>query len=146
MGIGFKLSAILAAVLATVCGAFYFYYNSTQSKMAQLISDRVKLETAVKTQEEAITAMQQHAAQQATQVAELQKGLQDARKEKSELEAKFHEKDLAAMARQDSKGLEDRMNRATERVFRELEKTTGAAPLPPAPTPTDGKDAKTQKQ
>jgi chromosome segregation ATPase len=131
MGIGFKLSALLAVVLATVCGGFYFYYTSTQEKMAQLISDRIKLETAVKEQEQAIQAMQKHEAEQAAQVAELQLGLQGANKEKTELEAKLHAKDLAAMGRQDSKGLEDRMNRATERVFRDLEKVTGAPPPPP---------------
>jgi len=143
MGIGFKISAILATILLTVCGAFYFYYNSTQAKITQLISDRVKLETAVKEQEQAIQAIQKHAAEQAAQVTELQKGLADANKDKSDLEAKLHSKDLAAMGRQDSKGLEDKMNRATERVFRDLEKVTGATPIA---TPTDKKDATAPKQ
>lgn len=146
MGIGFKLAAILAAVLFTVCGGFYFYYTSTQAKITQLISDRVKLETAVKEQEDAIKAIQQHAAEQAAQVNELQKGLADANKDKSELEATLHSKDLAAMGRQDSKGLEDKMNRATERVFRDLEKVTGATPPAPPAAQTDKKDATAPKK
>lgn len=134
MGLGFKISAALCLVILLMSGGFYWYFKYSQDKIDVLVANTAKLEAAVKLNEEAIKAMKAKSEQQAQQVVELQQGLNDANTARKELEAKFRKYDLNALARTDSKALEDRMNRATERVWQDLETLTGK-PQPPAPLP-----------
>ena len=132
MGIGFKLSLAMAVVLAAVVGLFYWYYTDSQAKLAVLIADNAKLTTAVAEQKQAIDIMQKHSEQQAVQVQELQQGLNTANADKAKLEKTLHDHDLAALARDNPALIEGKMNRATARVWQDLETITGAKPRPAA--------------
>jgi len=146
MGIGMKLAGIMFLILVVVLGLGYWYYNDQQARMAILQENNAKLTVAVKTNEETIKVMRDHEVQQAAQIAELQTGLNQATQERKDLEAKFHDRDIAALGRSDARLLEEKINKATQRVFDDLQVTTGGAPdpvpLPPQkPTTTGAKNA-----
>jgi len=142
MGIGMKLAGIMALILCVVLGLGYWYYTDQQARMAILQENNAKLTVAVKTNEETIAVMNDHAIQQAAQIADLQTGLNQATQERKDLEAKFRDRDLAALGRSNARLLEDKMNRATQRVFDDLQVATGGtpdpAPLPPVKPATKG--------
>ena len=55
---GLKLAAMMAVVLAVVCGGFYWYYQDTQKAMAVFAENNAKLSVAVKTSEKAVASLQ----------------------------------------------------------------------------------------
>ena len=138
MGIGMKLAAIMAVILVVVLGLAWWVYKDQQAQMAILQENNAKLTVAVKTNEETIKVMKDHEIQQAQQINALQQGLAEANRDKAELEKKFHEKDIAAMGRTDRKLLEEKMNRATQRVWDDLQVTTGGQPDTLQGTPAPG--------
>jgi hypothetical protein len=142
MGIGFKISAVLGIVILLLLGGFYWYFRYSQDQIGTLVANNAKLETAVKLNEETIKVMRDKAEQQAQQVVELQQGLNEANIARKELEAKFRRHDLDAIARANSKALELRMNRATEKVWRDLETLTGK----PQPSTIDANPYKMPEQ
>jgi hypothetical protein len=140
MGIGMKLAAVMALILAVVCGLGYWYYEDQQARMAILQENNAKLTVAVQTNEETIKVMKDHDEQQAKQINELQDGLNKATQDRMDLESKFRNKDIAGMGRKDAKLLEEKINRATQRAFDDLEKTTGLTEQ--LPINTGAKNAK----
>lgn len=108
--------------------------------MAILQENNAKLTVAVQTNEETIKVMKDHDEQQAKQINELQDGLNKATQDRMDLESKFRNKDIAGMGRKDAKLLEEKINRATQRAFDDLEKTTGLTEQ--LPTNTGAKNAK----
>jgi len=141
MGIGMKLAGIMFLILVVVLGLGYWYYNDQQARMAILQENNAKLTVAVKTNEETIKVMKDHEVQQAAQITELQTGLNQATQERKDLEAKFHDRDIAALGRSDAKLLEEKINKATQRVFDDLQVTTGGTP-DPVPLPPQKPAAK----
>lgn len=135
MGLGLKISAALLLVILVLLGGFYWYFKYSQDKIDILTANVAKLESAVRLNEETIKAMKAKSEEQAQQVVELQQGLNEANTARKDLEAKFRKYDLNALARTDSKALELRMNRATEKVWKDLETLTGK-PQPPASAPS----------
>lgn len=115
-------------VIAVLLGMGYWYYTDSQAKIMALQDENVKLHVAVEQQKQAIDALQKHAEEQAAQVQELQTGLNAANNDKEQLERTLRDHDLAALARNNPKVIEDKMNRATSRVWKDLETTTGADP------------------
>lgn len=128
----------LLVVIAVLLGIGYWYYTDSQAKIMALQDENVKLNVAVQQQKQTINTMKEHAEQQAAQVTELQNGLNAANSDKARLEKTLRDHDLAALARDNPKLLEDKMNKATARVWRDLETTTGATPraepIPSTPT------------
>ena len=146
-----KLTAILLVIIGVLCSIGYFYYKDTQAIIQDLQDRNAKLTVAVEEQKQAIAALNKHAEEQAAQVQELQTGLNAANSDKARLEKTLREHDLAALARENPKVLEDKMNKATARVWRDLETTTGAAPRvepaqPNTVTPTNPAPAKPGKK
>jgi hypothetical protein len=141
MGIGMKLAGIMFLILVVVLGLGYWYYEDQQARMAMLQENNAKLTVAVQTNEETIKVMRDHDVQQAAQITELQTGLNKATQDRKDLESKFRNKDIAGMGRKDAKLLEEKINKATQRAFDDLEKTTGntdVVPLPPTKPATTG--------
>jgi cell division protein FtsB len=137
MGFGFKIALLTLVLLLASLGAFYWYYNDTQVRVQALMDEKARLTVQVAEQKQAIDTLQTHAAAQAQQVTELQQGLNEATQARRDLENKFNNRDIAQWGRQDAQQLEDHMNAATQRVFQDLEKTTGAKPSnKPLPAPS----------
>ena len=55
---GMKLAGVMALISFVIAGAFYWYYNDTQERMAILNENNAKLEVAVQTSEAAVEALQ----------------------------------------------------------------------------------------
>lgn len=126
-----RLTIILIFVLALLGYGGWSYYKDTQTRIMALQDTNAKLNVAVDEQKQAIDTLNKHADEQAAQLQELQTGLNQANNDKQQLEKTLRDHDLAALARNNPKLLEDKMNRATNRTWRDLETTTGAVPLPP---------------
>lgn len=120
-----NITGIFAVVLVVVGGMFYWYFDHSQKIIHQLEADRAKLEIAVQSQRDAISALQLHAKDQATQVTELQTNLNTANSYRDTLEKKLRDHDLTALARAKPELIEDRMNAATAAVWADLEAITG---------------------
>jgi len=136
MGFGFRIALLNLILLLCSLGAFYWYYNDVQAKVQGLMDEKARLTVQVAEQKQAIDTLQAHAVAQAQQVTELQQGLNAATQARKDLENKFNNKDIAQWGRQDAQQLEDHMNAATQRVFEDLEVTTGAKPNKPLPAPS----------
>jgi chromosome segregation ATPase len=128
-------------ILVVVCGLGYWYYEDQQARMAILQENNAKLTVAVRINEDTIAVMRDHETRQAAQITELQSGLNQATQERKDLESKFRERDIAALGRSDAKLLETKINKATQRVFDDLQTATGGAP-DPAPLPPQKPAAK----
>lgn len=123
-GISNKLVLIQFVVILTLIGSGYAYFRYSQSVIAALHEDKAKLETAVKIQEETITAQKVQAQKQNVENLKLQQSLFDAENQRRDLEAKLRRKNLEAMARANSVDLEQKINKATEQAFKEIETLT----------------------
>ena len=55
---GMKLAGAMALMMLVLCGAFWWYYNDSQERMAILNANNAKLETAVAISEEAVSTLQ----------------------------------------------------------------------------------------
>lgn len=123
-GISNKLVLVQFVIIVTLVGAGYAYFRHSQSVIAGLHEDKAKLETAVKLQEDTISAQKNHAQKQNTENLRLQQNLFDAENQRRDLEIKLRRKNLEAMARANSVDLEQRINKATEHAFKEIESVT----------------------
>jgi hypothetical protein len=130
ININMRLTLVFIAIIAVMCGGFYWYFNWSQERIAILQENNAKLTVAVEEQKQTIAAIQKHAEEQAQQMNELQKGLNEANSARRDLEEKFLKFDLEQLARKDSQDLERKMNNATDRAFRQIEGDTGGKPKP----------------
>ena len=123
-----NITGIFAVVLIVVGGMFYWYFDHSQKIIHQLEADNATLIVSVQSQKDAISALQLHARDQATQVTELQNNLNTANSYRDTLEKKLRDHDLTVLARAKPKLIEDRMNAATAAVWNDLETITGGNP------------------
>lgn len=144
---------MVLAILGGVGYAAKYYYDTTQATIATLRENNAKLEGAVETAEASIATLQNDMAK----IAELNIGLQNDLKKAEEygdnLRNKLRNMDLVGDALRDPEDLEGRMNGATAKLWRKMERDTGGAgdkPLPswlqsvPARTGDQGSDAGTE--
>ena len=112
-----NLSAALGAVLVTVCGLFYYYYNSSQETIGTLRENNAKLETAIQISEESIKTLQADMAKNAELTKKLQGDLQKAEAYGDELRAKLSKHNLTNLALKKPELLEEKMNVATQKLW-----------------------------
>ena len=124
---------IVLAVLGMVGAGAVWYYNDTQARIATLRDNNAKLEVAVQTAEESINTLQDTMQQVAKANQKLQGELQKAEQYGDELQAKLRRHDLTALALKEPKQLEGKMNGATAKLWREIEKDTGGSGDSPLP-------------
>jgi chromosome segregation ATPase len=137
-GVFAKIALAQLLIILCMIGGGYAYYNHVQGVITILQDNAAKLQTAVETQQATIQAQQEAAARQGTAITTLQRQTVDAESRRRELESVLRQRDLATMGRTNSADLERRMNRATDRVFRDLEHLTAPkdrpTPRPSVPT------------
>ena len=123
-----------------------YYYDTTQNTIATLRENNVKLEGAVETAESSLQTLQNDMAK----LAELNKGLQNDLKKAEEygdnLRNKLRNMDLVGDALRDAEDLEGRMNGATAKIWRDMERDTGGAGDKPFPSWLQSSDARTGNQ
>ena len=87
---GLKLAGIMIVVMGVLGGIFYWYYNDTQQKMAILHENNAKLETAMKTQKQAIEQYQNDIKLVTKEKLAVEKQFAESRKSVSDLQSKFN--------------------------------------------------------
>lgn len=87
---GLKLAGIMIIVMGVLGGIFYWYYNDTQQKMAILHENNAKLETAMKTQKQAIEQYQSDIKAVTAEKLVVEKQFAESRQSVSDLQTKFN--------------------------------------------------------
>ena len=128
---------LLIIVLGLVGGVGYggwYYYKDTQERIRILTENTVKLETAKKMQEATITAMIEDRDRFSALTKDLQTKLDRANVYKDVLIGKLRKHNLAKLSLRKPGLVEKKINNGTKKLFRSLEKISGAVPPAPAPT------------
>lgn len=124
---------IVLAVLGAVGFGAYWYYNDTQQRLATLRENNAKLQVAVETSEASINALKQDIVKFQELNSALQQNLQQAEAYGDELRDKLRRHDLTELAIRKPGLLEGKMNGATAKLWRDLEKDTGGTGDDPLP-------------
>jgi septal ring factor EnvC (AmiA/AmiB activator) len=124
---------IVCAILAGVGYGAMWYYKDTQARIATLRENNAKLEVAIQTSEESIKVLESTMKQVAEANNRLQNDLQKAEAYGDELQGKLRRHNLTALALKEPKQLEGKMNGATAKLWRDLEKDTGGTGDTPPP-------------
>mgnify|MGYP000106100256 CR=1 FL=1 len=123
---GWKLALMMFAVMCGMSFVGYMYYNDTQQRLAQLRENNARLEIAAQTSQDTITKLQQDAAQFEAANNQLRSQLNEAEAYSDDLQAKLRNHNLTVLTAQKPGLIETRVNRATARLFDEMEALTGA--------------------
>ena len=129
----YLLIIVLGLVGGSVYGAYY-YYKDTQERIRILTENTAKLETAKKMQDDTINAMIEDRERFSALTKELQTNLDKANVYKDVLIGKLRKHNLAKLSLRKPGLVEKKINNGTKKLFRSLEKISGAVPPAPAPT------------
>lgn len=123
---GFKLAAIMGVILLSTLGGFSWYYKDTQARMAILVENAVKLESAVKTNEETISSLQKDYAKISSENKRINDEYAAIRRQNNILSDKLANIDLGLLAAQKPDSIERAINRGTANALRCFELLSGA--------------------
>lgn len=123
-GINTKIMIALAAVIAVISIAFYFYYKSSQNEIKTLHENQAKLELSFQVQKEATESLKTQMRVQKQELGRLEKDMNQIEKSNSDLARLFSEHDLGRLADGKPILIERLANRATEKLFKEFEEIT----------------------
>ena len=129
----YLLIIVLGLVGGSVYGAYY-YYKDTQERIRILTENTAKLETAKKMQDDTINAMIEDRERFSALTKELQTNLDKANVYKDVLIGKLRKHNLAKLSLRKPGLVEKKINNGTKKLFRSLEKISGA--VLPAPVVT----------
>ena len=129
----YLLIIVLGLVGGSVYGGYY-YYKDTQERIRILTENTAKLETAKKMQDDTITAMIEDREKFNELNKELGRKLSAANVYKDVLIGKLRKHNLAKLSLRKPGLVEKKINNGTKKLFRSLEKISGAVPAAPAPT------------
>tara|TARA_Y100000310_G_scaffold338627_1_gene428776 strand:+ start:1386 stop:1889 length:504 start_codon:yes stop_codon:yes gene_type:complete len=132
-GIGGKVALVLGAVLVAMAGAFYFYFNWSQSEIGVLKQNAAKLEVAVQTQKTTISDLHADIAKRNDINEKLFTDYQKSRLEVSDLKKKFNKKsklmgsrDIGKLATAHAGRIASIVTKGTENMLRCLEIQSGS--------------------
>ena len=123
----YVLVVVVGLVGGSVYGAYY-YYKDSQERIRILTENTVKLETAKQLQDDTINAMIEDRAKFAELNKELQTNLSKANVYKDVLIGKLRKHNLAKLSLRKPGLVEKKINNGTKKLFRSLEKISGAVP------------------
>lgn len=119
------LLLFIVGTLGGVGYGAYAYYTSTQATIAQLRENNVRLEQANQVNQETITRLREEAVANARRQAELTTRLQESNQVVNSLRGRLSEIDIAREAIADPAGMEERINRAVQRLILQILEETG---------------------
>ena len=122
---GIKIAIVAGMLMACLVGAFYWYYNDTQARIATLRENNAKLEVAVNTAESSLDLVKSEMAKVGELNKELQTSLQKSEAYGDDLRNKLQQLDLVQDAIKDAAKLEGKMNGATANVWRDIMRDSG---------------------
>ena len=123
---GMKLAGVMALISFVMAGAFYWYYNDTQERMAILNENNAKLEVAVQTSEAAVEALQVDYQRASEELNKVNIEFASIRRQNQVLSDKLGRHDLGNLA-ENKPGLVERViNGASDKAGRCFELLSGA--------------------
>ena len=123
---GMKLAGVMALISFVMAGAFYWYYNDTQERMAILNENNAKLEVAVQTSEAAVEALQVDYQRASEELNKVNIEFASIRRQNQVLGDKLGRHDLGNLA-ENKPGLVERViNGASDKAGRCFELLSGA--------------------
>ena len=136
---GLKAYLIMGAVMATMIGGFYWYYQDSQARITTLTANNAKLELAVKTNEETIAALQQNFAAANAELTRVNDSFAAVRAQNRELSDRLSEHDLAYLASKKPGLVQNVINGASDKAARCFELLSGATLTDAERNARDGK-------
>ena len=130
------LFLLVMGLLSGTGYAGYSYYMWSQETIGTLRENNVLLEQATTTMQNTIDQMSADAAKNEELNRDLTKRLQQSQEHLDKLRGAFARIDLTMEALTNAQGLEDRVNRAVDRLINDISKETD--PTPPTDGDTDG--------
>lgn len=112
--------------MVTMTGGFYWYYQDTQKRMAVLVENNAKLETAVQMNEETISSLQADYARANAEVNRINNEFQKIREQNRELSNKLARHDLGVLGSEKPELVQRIINGASDKVGRCFELLSGA--------------------
>jgi chromosome segregation ATPase len=123
---GMKLAGVMALLTFVMAGAFYWYYNDTQERMAILNENNAKLEVAVQTSEAAVEQLQVDFQRASEELNKVNTEFADIRRQNRTLSDKLGRHDLGNLA-ENKPGLVERIiTGASKKAGRCFELLSGA--------------------
>ena len=105
---GMKLAGVMALLTFVMAGAFYWYYNDTQERMAILNENNAKLEVAIQTSEAAVEQLQVDFQRASEELNKVNTEFADIRRQNRTLSDKLCRHDLGNLA-ENKPGLVERI-------------------------------------
>jgi uncharacterized protein HemX len=122
---GLKLSGIMLLLMLGLGGAFYWYYNDTQERMAILNENNAKLNIAVQTSEAAVASLQRDYAAANQQLNRVNEEFAATRAQNQVLADKLASHDLGVLGSSKPALVERVINNASEKAGRCFEILSG---------------------
>lgn len=118
-----KLWGSIAVISLLTAGGVFVYntYNSMKSQIETLIANNTTLKSVVDEQSTTLDAIEDNQKRQRILITDLQEKMDSAEQDAAELRQIFSEHNLTRLANEKPKLIEDRINDATNDVFRDLE-------------------------
>lgn len=123
---GLKGMLIMGAVMATMLGGFYWYYNDSQKRMAVLQENNAKLEVAVQTNEAAISSLKENVAAANAELTRVNTEFQKIRQQNRELSDRLIKHDLGLLGSNKPELVERIINGASDKAGRCFELLSGS--------------------
>ena len=121
-----KLAGVMALISFVMAGAFYWYYNDTQERMAILNENNAKLEVAIQISEDAVTSLQESYAKANEELTKVNSEFASIRQQNRVLSDKLGRHDIGNLA-ENKPGLVERViNGASIKAGRCFELLSGA--------------------
>lgn len=136
---GMKLAGIMALMMLTLCGAFYWYYNDTQERIAILNENNAKLETAVAINEETVKVLQEDFAKANAELNRVNQEFSAIRSQNQVLADKLSKHDLGVLGSSKPGLVERLIDRGSANAGRCFELLAGAPLTDKEKEATDGK-------
>lgn len=114
-----KIIAILVLLLVLLSVGWYAY-----DFVSTTIANNIKLEQAAEANLEALNKLQEKQKELQTANTELQKSLKASTDYQNNLQNKLREHDLKSLSLRSPKVVEERINRATSKIFADIESDT----------------------
>lgn len=114
------LFCFLVATFGGIGYTAYWYYQNSEAEKAQLRENNVLLRGATATLEKTVTELQNHAAENALMIVELQEALQRSEAGLDRLRKRFSQIDITREALENPADLERRINRGVDRLIQNI--------------------------
>jgi len=123
---------VVIGLVGGVCYGGYYYYKDTQERIQTLTENNAKIMVAKQQQDQTINTLIADREKFETLNNELQTKLSKANQYKDTLIAKLRKHNLAKLSLQKPALVEKKINNGTKKLFKSLEKISGAKPDPVA--------------